>query len=594
MSSKQLALAYSASDRSISSSELDIRLSFATEHLQRLFGSQLVVRKSLAESTGLIVWDVEKPTCSWPSFSFDERVGSAAWLHVPTIAGSPDDNTDPVRTAFDVVTGKIDASAVGAPFGVMTLDRHGAVRIANDVFGMARVFQFDFDGLTVWSTRTGLAHIFAGVQPTVNPVAWQSMATLGWSSQGLSHMGNGRQLPPHSLTTATPRKPVEMTSGLDHWLEEENSSPIAELTDSALDMRRTLETVKHWQRRPVADLSGGKDSRVIAAAGLRADAIEAVRTVRTDHGEVETAKHLMDLIGNPVEHRVQELASPKAVSGGVAQRLLGQHQLWEGYYLARTAYRAPLLSGVRRAPSARLNGLGGEAIQGGSIISDAWRDRIVEGGFPVAEKRLVAMVRGPMGASEESRESTAETVLQMANESRRFDWKSNTSSIDYVYNFDKMPYWSNNFGSAESVLPYYSPAMLTHIAQAFNHLQPYGEMHRQLLKALIPEWANVPFYKPSQRSRATVHMWEYEDWEQAKSILHDRLELAPSFDRDSTLDILQSVESQNSGVHHETALIRALWEITFHEYVETVAHEASNVAAAVSGVRGVVEASNSH
>lgn len=577
MSSKQLALAYAALDRSLSKDELAVRLEHATQHLQDVFEPQLVVRTSTSDSTGIISWDVAEPTCSWPQFSTDESLGSAVWLHVPTIAGAPVDGVDATKTAFAVNNGKIDAPDVGAPFASISIDNSGILRIANDVFGMARIFRFDFDGLTVWSTRSGLAHVFAGVQPKVNTAAWQSMATLGWSARGLSHMGDGRQLPPHSLTIARPYSLPKVESKLDQWLTNANTDPPAELSQSADDMRRSLETVKHWKSRPVADLSGGKDSRVIAAAGIRANAIQAVRTVRTDHGEVETAEHLMEIIGRPVEHRIQDLAPPKAIQGGVTQRLAGQHQLWEGYYLARTAYRAPLLNGVRRSDSARLNGLGGEAIQGGSIMSETWRNRIIEGGFPIAQKRLVAMARGPLGATEDSREQTAETLLRLADESRRLDWRSATSSVDYVYNFDKMPYWSNNFGSSESVLPYYSPAMLKHIAQTFNHLQPYGEMHRQLLRALIPEWAEVPFYKPSQKSRATIHIWEFEDWSQARGLLLDRMELARSFDTNALANILDIVDTGEGNVHHETALTRALWEITFYDHVSNIGAQAQRV-----------------
>lgn len=577
MSSKQIVLAYS-SDRPMSGGELAVRKRFATDHVARLFGTDVVVEESADGLTGLLAWNVASEPCGWPSFISSPAGASAAWLHVPAIAGGPDRGTDPLQLAFDVTEGRIEAPTVGAPFGVITRDTSGALRLANDVFGMARIFRFSFGGLEVWSSRQGLAHVFAGVEPTVNRLAWESMATLGWSARGITHMGDGQQLGPGSLTVADPGARVVVSSDVDRWLDDMNHAPPADLRESAGDMQLSLETAKYWARKPIADLSGGKDSRVIAAAAVRARAAEAVRTVRTDHGEVEIAEHLMGLIGSPVEHRVQDVASPKVATGGIEERLLSQHRIWEGYYLPRSAYKAPMFHGIKRAPSARLNGLGGEAIQGGSIMPGAWRQKILDGGFPAAEQRLISMVRGPLGPREESRQHVADILLNLARDSQRFGWNSGIAAVDYVYNFDKMPYWSNSFGSGETILPYYAPAMLTHVAQSFTNSQPYGEMHRELLRGLIPEWADVPFYKPSQRTRATAFMWDHDDWPQARFLLDEEMDLAPSYDPDSVRAILREVDAGDGGGHHETALVRALWEISFHGHVEEVATEARAVA----------------
>lgn len=585
MASNQFILAASWK-KPISTAEFRVRLEEATKYVQRRIAMPVAPRWILQSQAALIVWTVQDEHCAWPAFI--ERSGAgAAWLGVPYCAGAPEDSVDGFTLATEVTSGLMHPQDVGVPFGVVTLSASGELIVANDVFGAAHLFEFSFDKCAVWSSRPGLAHVFASVVPKLNQAAWQGMASLGWSARGETHLGEGRQIPPLSRRRARFGSVIELGGGRADWIDLVRSEPRIDLDVAAKGMVRTLATTRQWSSKPVSDLSGGKDSRVIAAAAIRAGAVDTVRTVRTDHGEVSTAEVLMSGLAEEVKHVVVDPRSPSKVEGGVLERLSSQHRMWEGYYLARSAFKSSPFVAIRQGRSARLNGLGGEAIQGATMVSESWRSKIRDGGFAAASSRLRGMVRSSPGVTELALEQTEASVLELAGEVHALGLREPQSAVDYVYNFSKMPYWSIPFGSRDVVMPFYSPSLLPLIVHSMSEPSEYGAMHKSILRGLIPDWADVPFYKPSQRTRATAYMWEYDDWSESREVLAEQIDLAESFDPDSIMSILGVVEAGRGEVKHEITLVRALWEISFSHYVSEISDAARRSGERVSAEVGL-------
>lgn len=561
--------------------EVRARIDEATQHVEGLSAKKIQLRYLLKDHAVLVAWKMVDDPCDWPIYT-EQEGGAAAWLNVPYCSGGPASGSSAYALATSVTTGRKPAAEVGVPFAAITLSASGELLISNDIFGAAHLFHFDFPGLDVWSSRPGLAHIFSGVEPFANREAWEGMATLGWSPRGKTHLGQGQQLAPLSRVRVLNGRSENMSSGPSEWITPILEGGALDLREAAAGMVQTLETTGRWMRRPVSDLSGGKDSRVIAAAAICAGSIDAVRTVRTDHGEVSTAQELMSHLDGSVSHVIVEPRDPQQVQGGVLERLASQHRMWEGYYLARTAFKTPAFSSIKQSPSARLNGLGGEAIQGGTSVSEAWKAKILAGGFEVADQRLRGMVRSSIAATEASRSGAEDSILELSREVHDLGMRNPLNGIDYVYNFSKMPYWSMPFGSRDVVMPFYSPSLLGFIGKGFVEPSEYGRMHREMLRELIPSWADVSFYKPSARTRASSFMWEFGDWPESQELLEDRADLASSFDKDELRSAVSTINSGQGAVRHEIALVRALWEISFHDYVAEVAESARRTRDAVS------------
>lgn len=192
MSSSQFVLAY-ACERpdAMSSEELALRRDIASSYMEKLAAASLECLEVGDGRTGFFVWEHAKQSLSWP-MARAEGEEAAAWLHVPAGAGSKDDGADPVGLARRLTYGTIDPVELGAPCAVMHWSPTGS-RIANDRLGMVRLYVFKVPGFGhVWSSRPGLAHIFAGLAPELEQSVWNDMATLGWAFDGSAHLGNGR------------------------------------------------------------------------------------------------------------------------------------------------------------------------------------------------------------------------------------------------------------------------------------------------------------------------------------------------------------------------------------------------------------------
>src|SRR5699024_2544746 len=108
---------------------------------------------------------------------------------------------------------------------------------------------------------------------------------------------------------------TSIDSDRDSWIRATADGDVPSTADGARDMMRSLGIASWLPGKPTADLSGGKDSRVTAAAAIRAGIVDTVRTVNPDTGEVDTARGLLRLADEPVEHRIDAVVQPKKPEG---------------------------------------------------------------------------------------------------------------------------------------------------------------------------------------------------------------------------------------------------------------------------------------
>ncbi len=590
MSSSQFVLAY-ACDRpdEMSPRELMLRRDAASAHMDDVASASMERVEVGDGRTGFVVWQHPKQSISWPMARVqgDE---AAAWLHVPAAAGSPDEQADPISLARGLVAGTTDPVELGAPGAVMHWSRSG-LRIANDRLGMVRLYAFDVPGFGhVWSSRPGLAHIFAGMVPRLEQSVWNDMATLGWAVEGKAHLGNGRQMPASTQIHATPDGVTNEVSDRERWMRSIVDGDVPSLEEGARGMVRSLGVASWWPGRPTADLSGGKDSRVTAAAAILAGIVDTVRTVNTDTGEVDTARELLRLAGQPVEHRVDPVVQPKRPEGGVMDRYLSTQRAWEGAYNARSAYRTNPFTGFRPASAPWINGLGGEAMQGRTLLSPAWIAKMDGQGPELGRQRITAMIEsGAAGVREASIEDTNRTSMRVADDAERLGLKGPFMVVDYFYNTSKMPYWSMPQAAMNTLLPFYSPQMLPRAIWAtFRPTLEYGRLHRELLREILPVWADEPYYKGSAKTRATPWMWENEDWEELSDVVLDGVSTVETFDPSRVETYVADANAGKGTVKTELVLSRVMWELSFREFAKVVEARAAETARQVQELRARV------
>lgn len=587
MSSSQFFLAY-ACERpdAMSLEELTLRRDAATSHMEDVAAASLDRMDVGDGRTGFIVWQHPKQAISWPMIAKggDE---AAAWLHVPAAAGSPEDPADPIALARGLTDGTIDPVELGAPCAVVHWSPSG-LRIVNDRLGMVRLYAFEVPGFGhVWSSRPGLAHIFAGMAPNIAQSVWNDMATLGWAGDGSAHLGNGRQMPASTLVHASSEGTTFVESDRDRWIHATADGDVPSMKEGARGMVRSLRIASWWPGKPVADLSGGKDSRVTAAAAILAGIVDTVRTVNTDTGEVDTARELLRLADNPVEHRIDPVVQPKKPEGTVLDRYLSTQRAWEGAYNARSAYRTNPFKGFRPSGAPRINGLGGEAVQGRTLLSPAWKAKMEGQGPELGRQRISAMVKsGAVGVAEANIEDSVRSAMRFGDDAERLGMTSSFMIVDHFFNFSKMPYWSMPQAAMNTLLPFYAPQMLPRaISATFAPNVEYGRLHRDLLREILPAWADEPFYKGSAKTRATPWMWENEDWKDLSETILDGISELETFNRSRVEQYVADANDGLGSVKFELVLSRVMWELSFRQFALEIARLARDTACRAEEVR---------
>lgn len=586
MASSQFLLAYAFDQEAPpSADEFAIRKECAHDHISRLAATELELVHIGDRRSGILVWLHPNRHLTWPTV-VDRGIEGAAWLHVPAAARGRDSGVDALTLARDVTRGVVDRAEMGAPCAAVHWSAEG-LRIVNDRLGMVRLYEFEVPGLGhLWSSRPGLAHVFGGMVPDVPQSAWSDMATFGWSASGRSLLGDGQQMRPSITCVADASGRVSRSTDLPEWIHASVEGGAPDDQAAAEGMIRAAKTASWWNGRPVADLSGGKDSRVTAAAAIRAGVVDTVRTVNTDPGEVTTAQELMRHGAEGIEHRVDQVSPPASPEDGALERYASLHRAWEGAYNATSAYRARGFAGFKPERAARVNGLGGEAIQGRTLIGASVRERLSGKGPEAGRDQLLKLAGTRARAVSDSAMDDSRAVVEsFFGDAVALGHDDAFMVLDHFYHFSKMPFWSHPQATGSTLLPLYSPQLLPRTMYSMKHVVSYGEVHRNLLRSLIPEWAEIPFYKGTSQTRTAPKMWENPDWTEISESIRDSVADLESFDGDVVSTMIGEAENGTATAVHETTFTRIIWEISFREFVKEIAEASSRTAGRVESLR---------
>lgn len=562
-----------------------LRVKHSQDYLRPLYSSELRRTQMGNHISGLIGWSPTDREIDWEFYSVQN--GSAtAWLHVPGIAGRPDSGADPWELATEVVEGRVHPSDVGSPFALARWSNQELV-IINDMLGLVRLFHYRFEGGEVWSSRQGLAHVFMGATPVRNELAWSGIATLGWSPGGETHIGYGKQLPGGSRVVVDVTK--ESASSLasnsfGSWLDHTRTKPEPTVSRNLSDMKSLVSTSQRWPETAIADLSGGKDSRVSAAIGITSGSISSVKTINTDPGEVDTATQLLQLAHNPVEHIIQDRAKRSNNQRVPFLDRLSSNQLaFEGRYRPETAFYSPFHA-FKTPARAKFNGLGGEVLAGGNFYEGIWHERMIGAPVDASIDRLARKARVGVGASPNAKEIVAESTRTFAEWARNVGASTAGEVLDLFYCKDRMPNWSVTYATPNSLSPLFAPSVLAVAMHSLGAPKEPGFLHERLISACIPAWSGVPFYTPKFATRSYRPLWANEEWTEIRQFIHERHENSPSYDPKILKELLSIDTDPEAGKRHEVAIMRFLWDQSFDQYLEHLTEQTNRVSAELAEI----------
>lgn len=427
----------------------------------------------------------------------------------------------PTALARRLLDGEDVHRDVVPPFGLMALDSTGRFALQQDWLGMCRVFTGTSDGVTAFCTRPSpLAAFLRGdIRPDLD--GWRSYALSGHFGGDLSPVAGTRLLSPGERVTGHRRDDGGWTLRRETRYATDDvvasgsatrSGSLDDLLDRAADaLTRTAASVHRLYADEIAlGLSGGKDSRLIAASLVAAGGTPRFVTNEDTGAEGEVARQLVrtlrDKRGLRVEHQLRLAGAPARVLGtGLRERASRLQRLHD--YQFPSSYLVRPASGTRldeRVRPATFTGAAGE------LATGYWYPRADADPMLVPEQAALAKLLGALpraAAAEAAVAAEQDRIAALLCDARNLGLRDE-DLLDHLYLVERMRRWCTSANATGMVTPFLAPGF---VAATFG-LTPAQKrerlLHTHLIQRLVPEWAEVPFVSVGTGGSTATRVWE--------------------------------------------------------------------------------------
>jgi len=448
----------------------------------------------------------------WPMIATDGPL-TAVSLGVPVGA---DLTGGPVALARALLGGADVHRDVVPPFGLFAVDGTERFAVQQDWLGMCRLFTGSADGITAFCSRPSALAAFLSEEVRPDLDGWASFAVSGSFGGDRSAFRGARLLQPGQRITGRRRTGGgwELTTDLRYCVDDVVLSGLAAQgrpVDATLRLAGqaltdTASSVRDLYDGPVQlGLSGGKDSRLIAASVVAAGWLPKLSTHDdvAAEGEIATelVRRLRDQRGLAPEHRLFKAGAPaRVLTVGLRERTARLQRRYDfqfpSSYTTRPAVAVRLPNHV---PAPNFSGAGGELVTGFWYASD---DRTPE---ELALARLTAA--GPRGVvSEPARATEIERITALLGRVQGLG-VSDLHLVDYVYLVERVRRWYSSAYTIGLVTPFLSPGFVAATFALTPQQKRDRLLHSRLTAQLVPEWSGVPFVSGDTGTAAT-RVWE--------------------------------------------------------------------------------------
>jgi hypothetical protein len=540
------------------------------------------------DRSGAIIWDAGAGSCRWPAYSSDDDL-EVVTAYVPTGWERLVGDSAPDRAALELGRAlSRDPSAAAEldpPFVLIVRDRSGdELIIVNDAVGVARLYEMRFEGGWVWSNRLGALPLFAGVAPSADPRGWALLAGLGWFATDRTPILGAAKVRGSTAIFAGERgRRTLRTQAIERLVagasDRQLRDHVADAAGQIRDLARSVTGL--WPEPPTIQLSGGRDSRVGAAAAVAEGIPARFLTLSEYPGEVAVAEELLAGVEGRFSHVVEAFGDPSA-SGDVRSRARAVHLVYDG--LPNThILRWPLVGPSPAPRSALVSGHGGEVAHGFYYSSERAYRRVRRRGEEGLVRRLErAARRGHSAGRENAYQVVLEECERVLAEGRMLGLDG-PSLLDYFYLVDRFANWGELGRHSMNCSPFATPAFIR-AAFALTPEQRFDDvLHRELIERLAPEWAKVPFFgRERARLPAIVRpwLWETSDAEVVEEVVRDEALWDELFRPAPIREMWRRARAGEGAAHYEHIFERLVWWVTYEEHLRLLG------ARATAGTRG--------
>lgn len=535
---------------------------------------------------GLALWQSPKASCRWPAWvQAEDR--TVATLHVPLgherLLGRVAREHAPLALAAHLRRHPDDLQQLVPPFVLAELDAgDGALTLLTDGLGLGRLHEVRTAEGRFWSNRPLAALRFAGRRAEPDRQAWQRMAASDWAMGDLSPY-LGVSVVRASTRIIASRSGVRSSTG--DVLRELLRQRCDPLTARSVDRTATALTdavsqvSTTWPGVPTLSLSGGRDSRLVAAAFVAAGRPFRLKTYGGAVGEAATARQLVELLPEPVEH---ELTAPPGRRDG--RRRAGGYDRARQWHDVTEGLRPAVY--LRGNPPQRLPhydrplvcGVGGEFGHAPGYPDDVEQlERLpLEKRLDGYTQALRAKVTLPRGVAAHALDAATRQIRAVVDHAA-VRGVTDAKALDWFYADERLRRFGMAGESAGRVLPLLTTEFVGAALGLSTAQSRASALHTALIERLVPQWAGVNYYTATLKARQAVtqqRLWEESDVELLADIVAQPNDWGEAFDVAQVQAMWRRARQGRAAPRDELLLQRVVWRAAFTDHLAAVNAEA--------------------
>jgi hypothetical protein len=333
-----------------------------------------------------------------------------------------------------------------------------------------------------------------------------------------------------------------------------------------------------WDAPIEISLSGGRDSRISAAAAVAAGIEASFSTTDQDPGEVEVVKRLIEAAPVPMRHEVVHPEPEEPPDTGFAERVGAIHLVHDGLRNPQEVRRpTELPHSMRLAPT--LSGHGGELGHGFYYGRRQKLRRIRRGRErgPIEQLERNARRKHSAALPEAYDEYLAECEATLA--AGRAAGLEGPELLDWYYLAQRLPYRSGLGARSGRASACVTPAFVRGAFDLRPRQRLGAKLHRLVIATAVPEWSRQPFFTGAEGAMPEIRrrrIWERPDEAAAVEEMIASERAWPSILRvDEIRRMWAEVRGGGGSRDWEHVFDRLVWRVTFEDHLRLLGERAT-------------------
>jgi len=549
-------------------------------HYQETSSEPLRRRVDQTSWAGLALWSPEQPTRQWPM-----------WVKTPNVTMA----TTGVPTGWERITGRVATESAPCELAEalngdptrsfelnppLALALHDQVRcelvIAGDVIGAGRLFEMRTQNASAWSNRLGALPILLGLSPSVDAAAWRLFAAAGWFMGSHTPIAEASKVPPGTLIRVRRgRSGAEVeytqTDALRRLVEPRRArlSRSAEAA-AAQAMELAREIPAGFDAEPSVSLTGGRDSRISAAATVSAGVAAIYNTGDQVPGELDVVRSLVSAAPLPMWHEVHRIDAQAEPNDDLLDRAAEIHLVHDGMRNPQELRRTMDLP-MSGPVSPSISGHGGELGHGFYYHDRKQLRRLRRGGDTGLMSRLDSAARRHHSAAIPAAYVAYTEECQRTLDQGRAYGLRGAALLDWFYLAQRLSYRSG-LGAREGR---YSACATPAFVRGCFDLKPVdrltAKLHRLVIDRLVPGWSAIPFFSTDSAPMPEIHRRRIWERPREAAVLGEVLARDGSwteiFDSATLRRMWREVMSESGSADYEHVFYRVIYRESFDQHL---------------------------